>query len=51
MQGRLMQVYNNLSSNAGEHQHRLNVSNFAAGNYTIVITAEGQRLSKMFVKQ
>jgi hypothetical protein len=51
MQGRLMQVYNNLSSNAGEHQHRLNVSSFAAGNYTIVITAEGQRLSKMFVKQ
>jgi hypothetical protein len=51
MQGRLMQVYNNLSSTAGEHQHRLNVSNFAAGNYTIVITAEGQRLTKMFVKQ
>jgi hypothetical protein len=51
MQGRLMQVYNNLSSVAGEHQHRINVSRFPAGNYNIVIDAEGQRLSKRFVKQ
>jgi len=51
MQGRLMQVYNNVSSAAGEHQHRINVSNFPVGNYNIVINAEGQRLSKRFIKQ
>lgn len=51
MQGRLMQVYNNLSSTAGEHQHRINVSDLASGNYNIVITSEGQRLSKSFIKQ
>ncbi|MFT5834719.1 MAG: hypothetical protein ACI97N_002359 [Cognaticolwellia sp.] len=51
MQGRLMQVHNNLSSTAGEHQHRFDISNFAVGNYTIVIVAEGQRLSKSFTKQ
>ncbi len=50
MQGRLMQVLNNLSSTVGTHQHRLNVSNFPTGNYTIVITAEGQRLAKRFMK-
>lgn len=51
MQGRLIQVYNNLSSTAGEHQHRINVSDLATGSYNIVITTEGQRLSKSFVKQ
>ena len=51
MQGRLMSVYNNLSSTAGEHQHRINVSDFPVGNYNIVIAAEGQRISQSFVKQ
>ena len=51
MQGRLMSVYNNLSSAAGEHQHRINVSDFPVGNYNIVINAEGQRISQSFVKQ
>jgi len=49
MSGRLVQVKNNLSSQAGEHQYRFNVSTFANGNYTLVLEAEGQRLTKKFV--
>ncbi len=49
MNGRLVQVQNNLSSQAGEHQYRFNVNAFANGNYTLVLEAEGQRLTKKFV--
>jgi hypothetical protein len=38
-----------LSSQAGEHQYRFNVGNFVTGNYTLVLEAEGQRLTKKFV--
>jgi hypothetical protein len=51
VQGRLVQVQNNLSSQAGEQQYRFNVGNFATGNYTLVLEAEGQRLTKKFVVQ
>ncbi|MFK7947595.1 MAG: T9SS type A sorting domain-containing protein [Saprospiraceae bacterium] len=50
MQGRLMQVYNNVSNDIGKNQHRINVSTFPTGSYNIVINTDEQRLSKRFVK-
>ena len=50
-QGQLVREFAGLSSASGEYNHTLEVSDLATGNYQLVLTQNGKRITKRFIKQ
>jgi len=49
--GRLVRQLNAISTASGEYNENINVSNLATGTYQLVISQNGKRMTKRFVKK
>ena len=51
MQGRVVRDVNTISTSAGTFNHAFEVGNLPAGTYQLVLSQNGKRISKAFIKQ